>query len=104
VYSWTSSRTGTKPFTGQNDGAERPILRYGRRVGLEVYILHQPVIVAVAFIMVQQRMPIAGKFAIILVASSLLTLIGAKILRRLFVALRAVGRPRLAETLPERAR
>jgi glucan biosynthesis protein C len=84
--------------------AERPILRYGRRVGLEVYILHQPIIVAVAFIVVQQRMPIAAKFAIILVVSSLLTLFGAEILRRLYGALRAVGRPRLAETIPERAR
>ena len=72
---------------------ERPILRYGRRVGLEVYILHQPVIIAVAFIVVQWQMRIAAKFAIILAVSSLMTLVGAEILSRLPAALRAVGRP-----------
>jgi hypothetical protein len=77
-------------------GTERPILRYGRRVGLEVYILHQPVIIAVAFIVVQWQMRVAAKFAIIFAVSSLMTLVGAEILSRLPAALRAVGRPRAA--------
>jgi acyltransferase-like protein len=83
---------------------ERPILRYGRRAGLEVYILHQPIIIAVAFIVVQWQLSVGAKFAVILVVSALMTLVGAEILSRLPALLHAFSRPRAGLVVSEHAR
>jgi hypothetical protein len=66
---------------------EGPLLRYGRRAGFTFYVLHQPAIVAVAFVVVQWHAPVAIKFAAIALASIALTLAGTEVLSRFSAAL-----------------
>jgi hypothetical protein len=60
---------------------DRPSLGYARRVGYWLYIVHQPVIVAIGFVVVQWRAPVAAKFVVILVASAVATLVCAELVR-----------------------
>ncbi|MGZ3465322.1 MAG: acyltransferase family protein [Gemmatimonadaceae bacterium] len=59
------------------------LLRYSRRLGYAVYLVHQPVIIAVAFLVVQAREPIGVKFGVLLVVSIAGTLVGAELMSRL---------------------
>ena len=62
---------------------ESGLLRYGRNFGYGWYLVHQPVIVGVAFIVVQTRAPIAIKFAEVFLVSLAGTLVSAELLQRL---------------------
>lgn len=54
---------------------ERKWTRYGGRVAYVVYIVHQPVIVGVAFLVVPTQAGIAAKFAVIFAASAVVTMV-----------------------------
>lgn len=60
---------------------ETGLTRYGRTMGYAWYIVHQPVIVAIAYVVVQQRVGIPAKFMLLLVLSFIGTVGGAEILR-----------------------
>ena len=59
------------------------VVRYGRRTGYTVYIVHQPIIVAVAFLVVQTSAPVAVKFTEIFVISGVATFLSAELVSRL---------------------
>lgn len=59
------------------------VVRYGRRTGYLVYIVHQPIIVAVAYVVVQTSASVAWKFATIFVISGIGTFVSADLLSRL---------------------
>lgn len=61
--------------------AERPLFRYGRRRGYGWYLVHQPIIVAFAFLIVQRRAPLVVKVVTLLLLSAAGTLAGAEALR-----------------------
>lgn len=60
----------------------RPALDYARQTGYAWYLLHQPIIVAVAFVVVQWRTTIGIALLVLVVASAALTLAGGELLRR----------------------
>lgn len=62
---------------------EGPVLRYARDLGYGWYLVHQTVIVAVAYMIVQTRAPIGVKLGEVLVVSLAGTLVGAELLQRL---------------------
>jgi peptidoglycan/LPS O-acetylase OafA/YrhL len=61
------------------------VVRYGRRTGYTVYIVHQPIIVAVAYLVVQTSASVAWKFATIFVISGVATFLSAELLTRLLI-------------------
>jgi hypothetical protein len=67
---------------------ETVLLRYGRAIGYEWYLVHQPVIVALAYLIVQSRMAVGAQFSVLLLASFVLTWIGAELVRRLLAVAR----------------
>lgn len=76
---------------------EARALRWGREVGAAWYLVHQPVIVAVAFVVVQWHAPLGAKAAAVAVLAFGATLVVVEALRRLpgiraLFALRAPGR------------
>ena len=74
---------------------ESRALRYGADVGAAWYLVHQPVIVAVAFVVVQWQATLAVKAASLLVLSTGATLVVVEALRRLPVGGALIGiRPR----------
>jgi hypothetical protein len=70
---------------------DSPVLRYGRRVGYGLYIVHQPIIVAIAFVVVQWHQPVAVKFVVLLLTSILGTVLSAEVLSRVPVARALLG-------------
>jgi peptidoglycan/LPS O-acetylase OafA/YrhL len=78
---------------------DSPVLRYGRQVGFALYVVHQPVIVAVAFVVVQWHLPIAAKFVTVFVASGIATLVLAEVLTSRHLA--AAGHLAPLPTLPQ---
>lgn len=90
---------------------ETRVLRYGREIGYGWYLMHQPVIVAVAFVVVQWRVGIPVKLTALVIASAAGTLVGAELLRsipplrRVFglgVVTRATPAPAHPAVLPAR--
>jgi glucan biosynthesis protein C len=73
--------------------ADSAIVRYGRRVGYGMYIVHQPIIVGVAYVVVQTSLGIGAKFSITLLLSTALTMLVADLLSRLRMTRRALGLP-----------
>lgn len=67
---------------------DSPVLRYGRRFGYGIYLVHQPVIVAVAYVVVRWDLSVPAKFLAVLVISALGTLLGGEALGRLLIARR----------------
>jgi peptidoglycan/LPS O-acetylase OafA/YrhL len=61
--------------------SESAVVRYGRRVGYAFYIAHQPIIVAVAYVVVQTTLPLSAEFALTLTVSLLLTVACVETLR-----------------------
>lgn len=59
------------------------VVRYGRRTGYTVYVVHQPIIVAVAYFVVQTSASVPWKFATIFVISGVATFLSAELLTRL---------------------
>ena len=59
------------------------VVRYGQRTGYTVYIVHQPIIVAVAYVVVQTSASVAWKFTMIFVISALATYLSAELISRL---------------------
>jgi len=70
---------------------ETAALGYAREVGYGLYVVHQPIIVAVAFVVVQQRASVAVKFAELLVLSVVGTVLATELLRRVPVVRGALG-------------
>ena len=62
---------------------ETRVLRFGQRTGMAWYVLHQPVIVAVAYVAVQWNAGVPTTFVTILIASLIGTLAGTELLRRI---------------------
>lgn len=67
--------------------SDTAVLRYGRRTGYSVYIIHQPIIVAVAFVVVPRELNMYVKMLVILVVSAIGTYVGAEALSRLPIRL-----------------
>lgn len=82
---------------------ERPMLAYSRDTGYAWYLLHQPVIVAVAFLVVQWRAGVPAKVAAILVASLGATLAGGELLRRSPITRTVLGVSSAGPSAPARA-
>ena len=59
------------------------VVRYGRRTGYTVYIVHQPIIVAVAYVVVKTSASVAWKFTTVFVISAVATYLSAELLSRL---------------------
>jgi peptidoglycan/LPS O-acetylase OafA/YrhL len=74
-----AARHRPKPGTGK-DGASvtgawlPPAARYAKEAVLPFYLLHEPVIVAVAWLIVRWHAPIAGKYAAVVIVSFAATL------------------------------
>ena len=75
AWAWMVSLLGIGRRWLQTDSA---LVRYGRRAGYMFYILHQPIIVAVAYVVVQTRRAISVKFALTLTLSLVLTLVSVE--------------------------
>jgi glucan biosynthesis protein C len=67
------------------------MLRYGRSVGYGLYIVHQPIVVAIAFVVVQWNAPTSVKFVAVLAGSLAGTLLCAEVLSRIPVARGLLG-------------
>ena len=76
--------------------AESIIVRYGCRVGYAFYIVHQPVIVGIAYVVVQTTLPVPVKFFLTLTLSAIGTVLCVETLRVVIAAARALveHRPR----------
>ena len=72
---------------------ESPVLAYSTRSGYAWYLVHQPIIVAVAFVVVHWNAGLAIKLLAVASASLLGTLIGAELLGRTEITRRAFGLP-----------
>jgi glucan biosynthesis protein C len=70
---------------------DNSLVRYSRGLGYSWYIVHQPVIIVVAFVVVQTRASIGVKFSVLLVLSLAGTLVAAELLHRLPLIGRIVG-------------
>jgi peptidoglycan/LPS O-acetylase OafA/YrhL len=70
---------------------DSPLLRYGRRVGYGLYIVHQPIIVAIAFVVVQWHQPVVVKFVVLLLTSVIGTVLSVEVLSRVPVARALLG-------------
>jgi len=70
---------------------ESAVVRYGRRVGYGLYIVHQPIVVAIAFVVVEWNLPTSVKFVAVLVASLTGTVLCAELFSRIPVARRLLG-------------
>ena len=83
-----------------------PMLRYARRVGYGLYVVHQPIIIGIAFVVVQWDLPVAAKFVVVLVTSIVGTLVFAEVISRLPVvrALLGLSSPRAPVSNPQWAR
>jgi membrane-bound acyltransferase YfiQ involved in biofilm formation len=68
--------------------ATGPLLRYAREASYPVYILHQTVIVLIAFVMVGWQVNIGLKYLAILLAASVGTLLVYELLVRRFTPTR----------------
>jgi glucan biosynthesis protein C len=79
AWGWMVGVLGAGRRWVSHDG---PVLRYGRRVGYGLYVVHQPIIVAIAFVAVQWQLPIAMKFVVVLVGSLVGTLLSAEVFSR----------------------
>jgi len=76
------------------------LVRYGRRAGLAIYVAHQPIIIAVAYGVVQSNLPIGAKFALVLVVSAVATVACVEVLGHLSVVRAVLGLagPRVADS------
>lgn len=79
AWSWMVAILGlARRFLRSSDGA----LRYGREIGYGWYLAHQPVIVAIAFLVVAWRAAVATKFGVLFGVSLVATLGVAELFRR----------------------
>ena len=83
AWAWMVAILGVARRWLDRDGA---VVRYGRRTGYTVYIVHQPIIVAVAYVVVQTSASVASKFTTIFVISAVATFFSAELLTRLPIA------------------
>ena len=67
------------------------LVRYGQRAGLAIYVAHQPIIIAVAYVVVQSDLPIGAKFALVLVVSAVATVVCVEVLGHLSVGRAVLG-------------
>jgi peptidoglycan/LPS O-acetylase OafA/YrhL len=63
--------------------ADTPLCRYGHTMSYGWYLMHQPVIIAVAYVVVQWQASVAVKAAAIFAVSAVATAAAAELLRRL---------------------
>ena len=76
---------------------ENRVLEYGRRIGYEWYFLHQPVIVALAYVVVRWQTGALVQFVVIFTAAIVLTGAGAEVLSRVLPMV-SIARRRPART------
>jgi glucan biosynthesis protein C len=88
AWAWMAGVLGAGRRWVKHDSS---LLRYGRRVGYGLYIVHQPIIVAIAFVVVQWDQPVAVKFVVLLVTSIIGTVLSTELLARLPVARALLG-------------
>jgi peptidoglycan/LPS O-acetylase OafA/YrhL len=67
------------------------VVGYGRRCGYAFYIVHQPIIIAIAYFVVQTHLTLGAKFAMILIASTATTLLSVELLAHLAVTRAVLG-------------
>jgi hypothetical protein len=81
---------------------EGPLTRYAQRVGYEIYIVHQPIIVAIAYFVVQWHAPVAAKISVTFAASAFCTVACSEVLARLNLRplIRRRGRRRVSTASP----
>lgn len=79
AWAWMVALLGAGRRWLDHDG---PLVRYGRSRGLAVYLLHQPIIVAVAYVLVQTRFGVATTFWTLLVTALVATIGGAELVVR----------------------
>ena len=65
-------------------------VRYGRRVGYAFYIVHQPIIVAVAYVVVQTTLSVPAKFSLTLTVSLVATVVCVEVLSTVFARSRSL--------------
>lgn len=70
---------------------ETALLAYGRRSGYAWYLVHQPVIVAIAFVVVRWQIGLPVKLIALAATALLGTLIGGELLGRMEITQRAFG-------------
>lgn len=70
---------------------ETRVLRYGCNVGFAWYLVHQPAIVAVAFLVVQWQAPVFVKLTVLIVSAAAATIAGAELLLAVPFARRIFG-------------
>ena len=63
--------------------ADTPLFRYGHTMSYGWYLVHQPVIVAVAYVVVRWQTSVAVKASVIFVVSAIATVAATELLRRL---------------------
>lgn len=78
AWAWMAGVVGAARHWRQRDSA---VLRYGHTMGYVWYIVHQPVIIAVAYVVVQRQAGVGVKFLTLLVVSLGATLVISELLR-----------------------
>lgn len=103
AWAWMVGALGAGRRWITRDG---PMLRYARRVGYGLYVVHQPIIIGIAFVVVQWDLPVAAKFVVVLVTSIVGTLVFAEVISRLPVvrSLLGLSSPRAPVNNPQWAR
>ena len=79
AWAWMVGVLGAGRRWVSRDG---PVLSYGRRVAYALYIVHQPIIVGIAFVVVQWHLPVAMKFFVVLIGSTVGTALCVEVISR----------------------
>jgi len=101
AWAWMAALVG---LARQHSVSDTAAFRYGRRMGYAWYIVHQPVIIAVAYLAVQMPAQVGVKYLVILVVSLVGTVAITELLRFVPLVRRAiVPEPRIDRaSLPSR--
>jgi len=78
AWAWVVTALGIGRRWLRREGVE---LRYGREIGYDWYVLHQPVIVAAAYWIVTWRVGLPEQFVAVLGISAFATWVGVEVLR-----------------------
>lgn len=97
AWAWMVAVLGVGRRWLDHDGA---VNRYARRVGYELYIVHQPVIVGFAYVIVQWQAAVAVKFATLLAVSAIVTVLLAEALGRAPIVRTMLGAPTQRSPVP----
>lgn len=96
AWAWMVALLGLGRRWLNRDG---PVTRYGREAGFAWYVFHQPVIVAIGFVVVTWQVGVGTKVAVLAVASAAGTLLATELARRVPFISQAFGASRASEYL-----